>query len=66
MSDELKSLIEQAIRQEELSHEFYSRLAGIVTHGETKETLDAFGTAHECEGKTFEDVLNKIVRFLNQ
>lgn len=33
---------------------------------ETKETLDAFGTAHECEGKTFEDVLNKIVRFLNQ
>jgi len=52
MSDELKPLIEQAIRQEELSHEFYSRLAEIVTHGETKETLEWLAK-DELEHKAF-------------
>ena len=32
MSAELKEMIEQAIKQEELSHEFYLRLAQLVTH----------------------------------
>jgi rubrerythrin len=52
MSDDLKPLIEQAIRQEELSHEFYSRLAEIVTHGETKETLEWLAK-DELEHKAF-------------
>ena len=39
MNPELQALIEQAISQEELSHAFYKRLAELVSHKETKETL---------------------------
>jgi len=40
MNAELKPLIEQAILQEEQSHEFYTRMANLVTNKETKETLE--------------------------
>lgn len=52
MNLELKALIEQAIRQEELSHEFYSRLARLVTHQDTKDTL-AWLAKDELEHKAF-------------
>ncbi len=52
MSDELKPLIEQAIRQEELSHEFYLRLAKLVTHKDTRETLEWLAK-DELEHKAF-------------
>jgi hypothetical protein len=40
MSTELESIIKSAITQEELSHGFYLRLAGLVSHPETKDTLE--------------------------
>jgi rubrerythrin len=52
MNTELKPLIEQAIRQEELSHEFYTRLAKLVSHEETKETLEWLAK-DELEHKAF-------------
>jgi rubrerythrin len=52
MNQELKPLIEQAIRQEELSHEFYNRLAQLVTDKETKETLEWLAK-DELEHKAF-------------
>lgn len=52
MNTELKPLIEQAIRQEELSHEFYTRLAKLVAHEETKETLEWLAK-DELEHKAF-------------
>jgi rubrerythrin len=52
MNAELKPFIEQAIRQEELSHEFYNRLADLVTDAETKDTL-AWLAKDELEHKAF-------------
>lgn len=52
MNVELKPFIEQAIRQEELSHEFYTRLAELVTDEETKDTL-AWLAKDELEHKAF-------------
>jgi rubrerythrin len=52
MGLELKELILQAIRQEELSHEFYLRLANLVTHQDTKETLEWLAK-DELEHKDF-------------
>lgn len=52
MNPELKPLIEQAIRQEELSHEFYVRLAKLVTHADTRETLEWLAK-DELEHKAF-------------
>jgi len=52
MNAELKPFIEQAIRQEELSHEFYTRLAELVTDAETKDTL-AWLAKDELEHKAF-------------
>ncbi len=52
MNAELQPLIEQAIRQEELSHEFYTRLAKLVTHQETRETLEWLAK-DELEHKAF-------------
>jgi rubrerythrin len=52
MNVELKPLIEQAIRQEELSHEFYLRLAKLVTHQDTRETLEWLAK-DELEHKAF-------------
>ena len=36
MSTELEAIIKSAITQEEMSHVFYQRLAGLVSHPETK------------------------------
>jgi rubrerythrin len=52
MNVELQPLIEQAIRQEELSHEFYLRLAKLVTHQDTRETLEWLAK-DELEHKAF-------------
>lgn len=52
MNVELKPLIEQAIRQEELSHEFYTRMAKVVSDKETKETLEWLAK-DELEHKAF-------------
>jgi len=52
MDIELQSIINSAISQEELSHEFYLRMANLVSHAETKETFQYL--AHEeLEHKTF-------------
>ena len=40
MSSELEAIIKSAIVQEELSHDFYKRLAERVSHPETKSTLE--------------------------
>jgi rubrerythrin len=45
MNVELEAIIKSAIAQEELSHEFYRRMANLVTHKETKETFEYL--AHE-------------------
>ena len=52
MSEELQALIEQAIVQEELSHEFYRRMADLVSHKETKETFE-YLAKEELEHKAF-------------
>ncbi|MBI4644805.1 MAG: ferritin family protein, partial [Deltaproteobacteria bacterium] len=39
MDTELHAIINNAIAQEELSHEFYLRMANLVSHAETKETF---------------------------
>jgi rubrerythrin len=52
MSEELKALIEQAIAQEELSQEFYQRMADLSSHKETKETF-AYLAKEELEHKAF-------------
>lgn len=52
MAMELRTLIEQAIRQEELSHEFYRRLAQVVTQKETRELLEWLAK-DELEHKAF-------------
>ena len=52
MTTELEAIIKNAIAQEELSHEFYRRLAKVVTHKETRETFEYL--AHEeLEHKVF-------------
>ena len=52
MDTELKAIIKNAITQEELSHEFYQRLANLVSHAETKETFQ-FLAREELEHKAF-------------
>ncbi len=52
MSTELESVIKSAIAQEELSHDFYKRLAGLVSHPETKNTLE-YLAKEELEHKAF-------------
>jgi rubrerythrin len=52
MSTELEAIIKSAIAQEELSHDFYQRLAGLVTQPETKNTL-AYLANEELEHKAF-------------
>lgn len=52
MNQELQALIEQAIAQEELSHEFYRRMADLVSHAETKETF-AYLAQEELDHKAF-------------
>jgi len=45
MPTELEAIIRNAIVQEELSHEFYRRMANLVTHAQTRETFEYL--AHE-------------------
>ncbi len=52
MSTELEAVIKSAITQEELSHDFYKRLAGMVSHPETKNTLE-YLAKEELEHKAF-------------
>jgi rubrerythrin len=52
MSTELEAIVKSAIAQEELSHDFYKRLAGMVSHPETKNTLE-FLAKEELEHKAF-------------
>lgn len=52
MSTELEAIIKSAIDQEELSHNFYQRLAGLVTQPETKNTLE-YLAKEELEHKAF-------------
>jgi rubrerythrin len=52
MSSEMESLVKSAITQEEMSHDFYKRLAGLVSHPETKDMLE-FLAKDELEHKAF-------------
>jgi rubrerythrin len=52
MSTELEAIIKSAITQEELSHAFYKRLAGLVSHAATKDTLE-YLAKEELEHKAF-------------
>ena len=52
MSTELEAIIKSAIAQEELSHAFYQRLAGMVSQADTKDIL-AFLAKEELEHKAF-------------
>jgi rubrerythrin len=52
MSTELETIIKSAIAQEELSHNFYKRLAARVSHPETKDTLE-YLARQEMEHKAF-------------
>ena len=52
MSTELEAIIKSAIAQEELSHAFYKRLAGLVSHADTKDTLE-YLAREELEHKAF-------------
>jgi rubrerythrin len=52
MSEELTAIIEQAMAQEELSHAFYTRMANLVTHKETKETFE-YLAKEELDHKAF-------------
>jgi rubrerythrin len=52
MSTEMEAIIKSAIAQEELSHDFYKRLAAVVSQADTKDTLE-FLARQEMEHKTF-------------
>jgi rubrerythrin len=52
MSTELEAIIKSAITQEELSHDFYRRLASLVSQAETKNTLE-YLAKEELEHKAF-------------
>jgi rubrerythrin len=52
METELLAIINNAIAQEELSHEFYQRMAKLVSHKETKETFE-YLAKDELEHKAF-------------
>ncbi len=52
MNLELDAIIKSAIAQEELSHDFYLRMANLVTHAETKETFQ-YLAKEELEHKHF-------------
>jgi len=52
MSTELEAIIKSAITQEEMSNAFYRRLAGLVSHPETKDTLE-YLAKEELEHKAF-------------
>jgi rubrerythrin len=52
MSAEMEAIIQSAITQEEMSHDFYLRLADLVSHQETRDILE-FLARDELEHKAF-------------
>jgi rubrerythrin len=52
MSTELEAIINSAIAQEEFSHNFYRRLAGVVSQTETKDILE-YLAKEELEHQAF-------------
>jgi rubrerythrin len=52
MSTELEAIIKSAIAQEEFSHNFYRRLAGVVSQPETKDILE-YLAREELEHQAF-------------
>ncbi len=50
--DRLEAILKNAIVQEELSNEFYRRMADLVSHRETKETFE-YLAKEELEHKEF-------------
>jgi rubrerythrin len=52
MSTELEGIIKSAIVQEEFSHNFYRRLAGVVSQPETKDILE-YLAKEELEHRAF-------------
>jgi rubrerythrin len=52
MTEELDAIIKSAIAQEELSHDFYLRLANLVSQADTKETFQ-YLAKEELEHKHF-------------
>jgi rubrerythrin len=52
MSTEMEAVIKNAIAQEELSHDFYRRLADVMDHADTKETF-RYLAKEELEHKHF-------------
>jgi rubrerythrin len=52
MSTEMEAIIKSAITQEELSHEFYTRMAEVVASADTKETFQ-YLAKEELEHKQF-------------
>lgn len=50
--DKLETILKNAIAQEELSNEFYRRMADLVSHRETKETFE-YLAKEELEHKEF-------------
>jgi rubrerythrin len=52
MSSELAAIIQSAIAQEELSHDFYKRLAAVATQPETKDILE-YLAKEELEHQAF-------------
>ncbi len=52
METELQAIVNNAIAQEELSHEFYLRMANLVSHQDTRETFQ-YLAQEELEHKAF-------------
>src|SRR5512144_2724242 len=52
MDNELIAIIKNAIVQEEMSNEFYLRMADLVSHAETKETFQ-YLAKEELDHKSF-------------
>jgi len=52
MDTEMEAIVKSAIYHEELSHEFYTRMAKLVSHAETKETFQ-YLAKEELEHKHF-------------
>jgi rubrerythrin len=52
MSSELAAIIQSAITQEELSHDFYKRLAAVASQPETKDILE-YLAKEELDHKAF-------------
>ncbi len=52
MSTEMEAVIRSAIDQEKMSHEFYTRLANLVSQADTKETFQ-YLAKEELEHKHF-------------